>query len=432
MAVSRRTFLTWSASVAAGVGLSACRGRVSQPGGAGPSTLAAAPTAAPTVPETAPQASVASVPESASSAVSGQQTMAAVDDRVLVVVQLSGGNDGLNTLVPIDGRYHDLRPTIGLKDESLLQIPGFDGYGLHPSLSPLQGLFDANQVAAVASLGYGNPGRSHFVALDNWWSATPGLASSTGWLGRYLDATGGTAADPLRAVALGSGVPALNGATSLPTVVLDPNSFAIKASASTRARLIDGWKLVGGPRSQAAADAVDVFAALKLQAAADGTDEKEGGDIARLLVSAAELIIAGKGAKIIHITAGGFDTHAGQLVTQAGLLDDLALGLKHFSDRMSAAGMADRALVMTTSEFGRRARENGSGGTDHGKAGVQFLVGPMVKGGLVGATNLGALDDGDVKPSIDVRALYATALDWLHGPTDEVLLGRFDNLAILR
>jgi uncharacterized protein (DUF1501 family) len=424
--LSRRSFL--SASVAAaGLGLTACR---RSPGGeASPTATAIAPATNPsstTVPLSATPTSVATTTSSL------VEPGSATVERVLVVVQLSGGNDGLNTLIPLDGRYHDLRPTIGLPDAGLVAIPGSPGYGLHPALAPLQDLMGGGRLAIVPSLGYANQGRSHFVALDNWWSATPGHTSQTGWLGRYLDLSSGTDQNPLRAVALGAGAPALTGVRSQPTVVLDPATFGIHAAAASRASLVEAWKQIGGSRAVAAAQAVDVFGRLTLQAAAAGTDEKEGGDIAQALATAAELIIAGKGAKVIHITAGGFDTHSGQLATHAALLDDLAKGIVHFNARLTAAGMADRALVMTTSEFGRRARENGSGGTDHGQAGVQFLAGPLAHGGLIGVTDLANLDDGDVKPTVDVRSLYRTALDWLGAPAEDVLAGRFDDLGVLR
>ena len=344
-----------------------------------------------------------------------------------MVVQLSGGNDGINTLIPVTGRYHDLRPTLGIPDDKLVKFPGVSDYGLHPSFAPLQGLLDAGHVAALASVGYPAPSRSHFLSLDNWWSATPGKVSQTGWLGRYLDVTGGTANDPLRAVALGSGVPALHGVDSRATVVISPDTFKIKATSGSG--LIDGWKLIGGPNASAAVDAVGVFQKLKVEAAANQDAAAEEGNIAKSLALAAEMIVAKTSARVIHINTGGFDTHANQLETQARLLGDLATGLQHFNDRLTAAGMADHALVMTTSEFGRRAAENGSG-TDHGKASVEFLVGPMVKGGVIGQTDLVNLDDGDLRADIDFRSIYSSALNWLGGPSQEILLGSFEPIGL--
>ncbi len=422
MTMSRRNFLAWSASVAVGAGLTACEGRTEATSGSAATTEPAASTTA-----------AATIPASSSTAASTSTTLAPTatapkaTDRVLVVVQLSGGNDGINTLIPVTGRYHDLRPTLGIPDDKLLRFPGVSDYGLHPSFAPLQSLLDAGRVTALASVGYPTPSRSHFLSLDNWWSATPGKVSQTGWLGRYLDATGGTANDPLRAVALGSGVPALRGVDSRATVVISPDTFKINAKSGSG--LVDGWKLIAGPNAVAAVDAVDVFQKLKVEAAANQDAAAEEGDIAKSLALAAEMIIAKTPARVIHINTGGFDTHANQLESQAKLLGDLAAGLQHFNDRLTAAGMADHALVMTTSEFGRRAAENGSG-TDHGKASVEFLVGPMVKGGVIGKTDLVNLDDGDLKADIDFRSIYTAALNWLGGPSQEILMGKFEPIGL--
>ena len=365
--------------------------------------------------------------------------------RVLVVVQLSGGNDGLNTLVPLDGRYHDNRPTLGLTDADLLAVPGTAAYGLHPSLAPLKELLAAGQVAALEAIGYAHPNRSHFAALDDWWSATPGQSSTTGWLGRWLDATAGTDDDPLRAVALASNVPALTGTRVRPTVVASPQAFAFRPPRRADAHLLDQLTAVASgddPIAAAyrasigrAASAVRTFATLPATSgsAAPGTgDDPTAGEITRALVTAAELVNGHAPTRIVHVTAGGFDTHAGQLETQKTLLGDLALGIRTFFEQVTAAGQAERVLLMTVSEFGRRVHENGSGGTDHGKAGVQFVVGPSVNGGVFGRADLAQLDDGDLAPDIDVRSLYAMALDWLGGPTDEVLGRRYDALGVVR
>ncbi len=418
MTVSRRNFLARSASVAVGAGLTACKGRTEAAGGSSTTTAPAAPgTAASTT-----RASTTLAPVTTAVTTAPKAT-----DRVLVVVQLSGGNDGINTLIPVTGRYHDLRPTLGIPDDKLVTFPGVSDYGLHPSFAPMQGLLDAGHVAALASVGYPTPSRSHFLSLDNWWSATPGKVSQTGWLGRYLDVTGGTATDPLRAVALGSGVLALRGVDSRATVVISPDTFKINVKAGSG--LVDGWKLIGGPNARAAVDAVDVFQKLKVEVDANQDAAAEEGNIAKSLALAAEMIIAKTPARVIHISTGGFDTHANQMETQAKLLGDLAVGLQHFNDRLTAAGMAGHALVMTTSEFGRRAAENGSG-TDHGKASVEFLVGPMVKGGVIGKTDLANLDDGDLKADIDFRSIYTSALNWLGGPSQEILLGTFEPIGL--
>jgi uncharacterized protein (DUF1501 family) len=348
---------------------------------------------------------------------------------VLVVVQLGGGNDGLNTLVPLDGLYHDNRPTIGLSDDQLVPLAGTDRYGLHPAFAAMKGVLDAGKVATIASLGFTDPTRSHFVQMDEWWSGQPDKAAKTGWLGRYLDGTGGTGDSPLRAVALGGGVLSLQGETSRPTVVRNPKGFVL---SSKRPEFNDAWQKVVGPTAVSATKAVDVFRKVRVDVEANGYDDSAaGGDINTGLATAAELIVSTPGVQVVNIAVGGFDTHAGQLATHEGLLADLAGGIQHFQDRIAAAGVADRVLLMTFSEFGRRVKENGSKGTDHGKAGVHFLVGEHVRGGLVGGWDLANLDDGDLRGTIDPRSLYSTALQWLGGDPNEVLGGRYDSLGIV-
>jgi uncharacterized protein (DUF1501 family) len=422
--VSRRRFLAGAAAVAAGgVGAATCSSARVNGGGAGstlPVTTAVPSTGAPAT----------------SGVVSTTQAMASVPkpERVLVVLQLGGGNDALNTLVPLDGRYHDARPTIGLADDSLVKMPGTDRYGLHPSFGAMKGLIDAGHVAAMASIGYATPDRSHFVAMADWWSANPADAATTGWLGRYLDASGGTDANTMRAVALGSGAPALQGKTSSATVVINPAAFniAAKLRPAERKAFIEAWQTVVGQPAVSAAKAMDVFEQIKIDAEAAGYDDAAGGgDIAAGLTTAAELVLAKQGVQVVHIAVGGFDTHANEALTHKGLLDDLASGVQSFFDRLTKAGAADNVLLMTMSEFGRRVRENGSKGTDHGKGGVQFLVGPAVKGGVVGDFDLANLDDGDLRGTIDPRSLYASALSWLGADTNEVLGGSYADLGVL-
>ena len=453
--LDRRRFLTLAGGASALGLLAACtparRGASdasSTSVGGTPTTSAAgsSSSSASTSPASSPSAAPSSTTAGAPSAVSSSA------GRVLVVIQLGGGNDGLNTLVPLDGRYHDNRPTLALADADLLAVTGTSAYGLHPSLAPLKDLLAAGRVAALEAIGYAHPNRSHFAALDDWWSATPGQASTTGWLGRWLDATAGTDDDPLRAVALASGVPALAGARVRPTVVVSPEAFAFHPPRRASADVLDQLTILApgdDPLAAAyrasvgrAASAVRTFATLppaggSSAVSAPGAEAATGddpmaGEITRSLATAAQLVAGHAPTRIVHVAAGGFDTHAGQLETQKALLGDLALGIRTFFEQVTAAGQAERVLLMTVSEFGRRVHENGSGGTDHGKAGVQFVVGPSVAGGVYGQANLERLDDGDLAPDIDVRSLYAMALDWLGGPTDEVLGRHYDTLGVVR
>lgn len=375
---------------------------------------------------------------------------AAGPGRILVVVQEGGGNDGLNTVVPITGRYHDLRPTLGLEDSTLVALQGQSGYGLHPSLKPLAPLWAAKQLAIVQGVGFPSNSRSHFQALDSWWSATPGKASTTGWLGRWLDATS-SGSDPLRAVSIGGGNPALRATRALSTAITDPAGFAlatppgVRADALTAAFLRCASPVEGGGLRAAAQRAVstsvgvmerldgaDLDRALPSAPADPGTGEYVAGDVTTGLQVAANLIAADLGTQLIVVNAGGFDTHANQANTHKALLADVAGGIARFQQAITKSGHASRVLLMTTSEFGRRARENGSG-TDHGNGGSHFVVGGGVKGSLVGSPNLAKLDpQGDVAASIDVRSLYAVGLTWLGGPVGTVLGRSYDTYGMLR
>lgn len=354
--------------------------------------------------------------------------------RTLVVVELKGGNDGLGTVVPLDGRLRDARPTLVPAEGDLLRPAGLDGYGLHPSLQPIVPLWEAGRIAAVQNLGYAHPGRSHFECQQHWWDgAPPHEPTSTGWLGRWLDATAPSGEqDPLRAIALGGIAPALRAERATSTAILDPAGFSAGMTASALLAATD-------PRSSdailaAAQDAVvNAHGAAEALAgplsAATSTGSTEQRSLRADLALAAELVVAGLGIEVVALGGGGFDTHAAQTTTHASLLGDLAAGLADFWATIDAAGLSDQVLVVTTSEFGRRVAENGSAGTDHGLGSCQFAVGP-VQGGVVGDVDLVHLHDGDVMPNIDPRSLFATAVSWLGGPVDEVLAG-YEDLGLL-
>lgn len=377
-------------------------------------------------------------------AVGSTGTVPTAADTVLVVVQLGGGNDALNALVPADGRYLDARPTLGVREADRLVLAGEPAYGLHPALAPLVPAWEAGELAVVAGTGIEGQSRSHFQALDTWWSARPGEVRSTGWLGRWLDATVDQDPDnPLRAVALGAGAPALLGERSTATVVLDPAAFRLRAPAGVDAgALAEAWLATAAPLAEApllaAAQQVvptTVTATDRLAGAFADVADAAGpavGDgvpatpITDLLRTAAAVLDHDLGTRVVHVGAGGFDTHADQAGTHPALLADLAGGLAELRAAAAAGGWADRLLVVTVSDFGRRVAENGSG-TDHGFGGLQLVGGTAVDGGrVVGALDLGALRDGDLPPVLDGRSVYAAALDWLGGPTDEVLGGPFD------
>ena len=360
--------------------------------------------------------------------------------RTLVVVQLGGGNDGLNTVVPEDGRYRDARPSLGIPEAELLRPAGLTGASLHPALAPLVAPWTAGSLAIVQSLGYAHAGRSHFECSQHWWDgAHPGQPTTTGWIGRWLDSTApAEGSHPLRAVALGAGSPALRAERTVATVVLDPRAFAIRAPRGVDAKaLADAFVATAAPLSpdallaasqRSVASAMAAVDTLKTPLAEVGAGD---GKLTGLLGLAADLVTRRLGIDVITLGASGFDTHSAQADEHAELLADLAGGLARFSEKVAAAGMADQTLVMTTSEFGRRVAQNGSLGTDHGLGGCQLLLGPAVRGGLVGTLDLSRLHDGDLAATIDPRSLFAAGLDWLGGPTTDVLHDHED-LGLLR
>lgn len=382
--------------------------------------------------------------------------------RALVVLQLAGGNDGLNTVIPASGRYRDARPTIAVAEADAVAL-GATGYSLAPQLAPLAAHFDAGRLAVLDGIGIADQSRSHFKAQDVWWAASPD-PGTTGWLGRWLDSTAPSAPNPLRAIALGGGSPALAAERSLSTVVLQPAQFSFRATAGCDAKTLttallataqplagDGVFAAAQQALPEAVEAIDLLQKVRSQAASEPgagtatsttTTTAPGAAAPRaygpnsatgLLQAAAGIVELDIGTQVVLVNVGGFDTHADQPSRHADLLEDVSNAIEKFWLRIDKAGLSDRVLLITTSEFGRRVAQNASNGTDHGLAGVQFALGSGVTGGrLIGEANLAALVDGDVPLALDTRSLYASALDWLGGPTDELLGGRYDRYGLLR
>ena len=427
MPISRRAFLGGAAGTAvAGGGAWAALLRNS--------LEAAAPTGRPSPATTL--APVTTTTTTVAEAVASSSTRLPVTDRVLVVLEMDGGNDALNTLVPAVGRYHDARPEIGLSDGQLITLAGAE-YGLHPALADLTPFWEAGTMSAIAGVAMPQQSRSHFTAKDAWWSGVGGAPSQTGWLGRWLDlsldAERNGVDDPLRAIALGGGSPALIGVQTTATAIRDPAAFTLATGPGVdegglvEAFLATASALNAEPTLAAAQQAIPgTLDAVALLAAAAGSDSLSayenpspgaGRTAVDLLSTAANIIAMGIGTRVLTVGVRGFDTHADQVENHQALLHDLASGLASFFTALEASGDLDRVMVITTSEFGRQIVENGSAGTDHGKGGLQFVFGPSVAGGIVhGGFDLGALDDGGVPPAVDTRSVYRSALEWLGGP----------------
>lgn len=361
-------------------------------------------------------------------------------ERVLVVVQLSGGNDALNTVIPHDGRYHDLRPTLAIADDKLVALKNAPTVGLHPALQPLVSLWDAGQLAVLPQIGFAADSRSHFESLAAWWTASPEHRETTGWIGRWLDATGTADDNPLAAIALGGGaVPALRAEHAQSTAVNDLTGFRLMAPRSLDgARLAKAFAATAGPvssdpnQAQAQAAVVAATRAVDVLSKATAPADDGSGDLTQGLAAAANLITMDLGTRVFLVSASGFDTHANQSAEHERLLGDLATGVSSFFTALDKSGDADRVLLLTTSEFGRRAQQNGSDGSDHGHGGVHFVAGRSVRGGLHGDIDLGALADGDLAAAVDTRSLYAAGLDWLGGPSAELLDGHTDTYGLLK
>ena len=355
-------------------------------------------------------------------------------ERALVVVQLSGGNDGLNAVVPFaDPAYRKARPKLAIPPADVLKIDGETGF--HPSLRGFADLLEAGSLGVVRGVGYPNPDRSHFVSTDVWQrAALPDGAdgrvrSRTGWLGRALPQMGGVSAG----LHVGEGEPpgALLGDAGPAPSLRDAAAYRLRGrSAPPPATAAGLLGQVEAAAAEAAASSERVRRATEANAP-DAAGYPDTG-LAERLKLVARLIDADLPERVFYTDLPGFDTHAVQPATQPALLEELGGAVAAFFADLRARGQADRVTLLAFSEFGRRVAENGSGGTDHGAAGPLFLAGPRVRGGLIGpAPSLTDLDGGDLKWHTDFRTVYAALLrDWLGVDADAVLGGRFEPAAV--
>jgi uncharacterized protein (DUF1501 family) len=365
------------------------------------------------------------------------------DGRVLVVVQLDGGNDGINTVVPFaDEGYAQHRKALRLPTDRLLKVN--DQVGLHPSMGEAAKLLQSGRLAIVQGVGYPNPSRSHFSSMAIWHTARfdPEEHKSLGWLGRALDSGRKPADGAPAAMFVGTDTlpVALRGRRVVATALTRPEDFVIAPAVAKPAF----------PAQQPGEDltafvqrnTLDAYATADRMA--DVARAKDSGvsypatDLAGRLRLIAGLLKGGVGSRVFYTSQprNAYDTHAAQLFVHASLLSELSGALRAFLDDLAAAQLAERVTVLVFSEFGRTVKENGSAGTDHGTAGPVFLAGPSVRAGLVGETpRLLDLDPkhGDLKMGLDFRQVYATVLEeWLGLSTQEALAASFDRLPLFR
>jgi uncharacterized protein (DUF1501 family) len=358
------------------------------------------------------------------------------DDRILIVIQLDGGNDGLNTVIPhADENYARYRRELRIKDSDIIKLN--DSIGLHPSLKPAAELFEAGRLSIVQGVGYPNPNRSHFESMAIWHHARLEAADhdGNGWLGRASERL------PRRASALADSI--YVGADSVPVALRGRRATSLAMQNEAELRLTSD----ATSQPSAATDPIDLtafvqrsvaqsFAAARQFRESSPTDssgdypDSKLGEKLRLI---SRLIKLGGGTRIYYTAQPGYDTHAAQLTTHARLLDEFADALLAFLADLKTARLDDRVLVLAFSEFGRRVEENVSAGTDHGAAAPVFIAGPAVHHRLIGShPSLTDLDQGDLKATIDFRQIYATLLHhWLNIAPHSVLDHHFDLIPLL-
>jgi uncharacterized protein (DUF1501 family) len=368
------------------------------------------------------------------------------NNRVLVVLQMGGGNDGLNTVVPLaDPAYARLRPRLGLRPSSTLPLSGVSDFGLHPGLAQTQSAFARGEVAVVQGVGYPQPTYSHFQAMEVWQRADPARTGTDGWLGKLLAQQIPSAAQPLCSCALGQRtLPGeLRTAPQTPVSVISSASNYQFPSPTMKTAATQSYVSTPGPFGLLLDDnlrtltaGIDSLAGAtyvpKVSYTAPGAAAPS--TLASSFQLAAKVIATQPAAKIIHLSMGSFDTHFGQLDNQATLLADFDFAVNTFLADMKAQALDSRVSVMTWSEFGRRPGENNSLGTDHGSAGPVFLFGTPVLGGLAGQPcSLTDLDAGNLKFTTDFRSVYQSVIgDWLGGDPTAALGGSFPSLRLFR
>jgi len=395
-------------------------------------------------------AGYAAVPDVFARAMYAAKQEKVTNDKVLVMIQLAGGNDGLQTVIPLaDRSYRDLRPQLSRSADDALHIS--TEFGLNKNLVGTKKLWDDGKLAIVQGVGYPEPSFSHFDSIRVWETADPDRRQQDGWLGKTIATNYDSAGHPLVGCACGTtGIPgALWDLEATLTVVNSQQSFKFNGGDEMEkamgALYTSTPGIYGALFDTAVTTARDTVAQLRTSAASY-TPMAQYSDNAKLVFSsknqlaaalqlAAQLIVTGTGVKILHLTLGGFDTHYTQQQRHDDLMGYFDQAVAAFYTDLAAHGMSDRVLIATWSEFGRRPKENASAGTDHGTSAPVFLIGDGVKGGLYGAApSLTKLDTrGNLEYNVDFRSVYQEILEG-HLAVDarEVFAQTFDRLAVFK
>ncbi len=366
---------------------------------------------------------------------------------VFVVVQLTGGNDFMNTVVPYgDDIYYDSRPVINIPQDQILPIDGYLGF--EPRFAPVKELYDQGCVAIVQGVGYPDSSRSHFRGMDIWHTAEPNEIGTQGWLGQVVREMDPKGENPLTCVNIGRGLPR---AMSKPGVAItsvgDLDNYGMMSGISDEAerrRALDVFAKMYAPaigsgavRDYIASAGMDVLrgADVLKRAPAEYESDVEYADnpIAASLRDAARVHLADLGTRIIYTQHGGYDTHANEVPTHPRLLSELSGAIMDFFQDLRDHDAADNVAMLVFTEFGRRIRDNGSG-CDHGAGGGAFVIGERVAGGLYAeypSLELDKQTDGDMAHTYDFRGLYTTLLErWMGVEASPIVGGRYEELPI--
>lgn len=352
-------------------------------------------------------------------------------NKVTVVIQFSGGNDGLNTVIPVrNDIYYRERPKLGIEKEKALLLT--DEVGLNPALSAFKGLYDEGNLAIINSVGYPNPDRSHFRSMDIWQSASESKDYVyTGWIGRYLDAQCKGCDKPTQALEIDDMLSlALKGDNSKGLAFKDPrrlysssNEKYFKDINADHHKGEDTIDYLYKTMSETLSSADYIFQQSKAHPTSEVYPATELG---RDLKTIASLIFSDINTKVYYVSLGSFDTHVNQEAQQKRLFTELSDAVKAFTNDLKKNGRFEDVLMMTFSEFGRRVSQNASGGTDHGTANNMFLIGGGLKQkGLINdMPDLADLNEGDLKYKVDFKNVYATVLNKWMGANDQLILGK--------
>ena len=362
-------------------------------------------------------------------------------NKVLVILQLSGGNDGLNTVIPVrNDIYYKVRPRLGIEKSKALLLN--DEVGLHPSLTSLRDLYNDGSVGILNNVGYPNPDRSHFRSMDIWHTASKSDEYiNTGWVGRYLDAQCAGCDKPTQALEIDDTLSlALKGENVKGLAMRDPRRLYGTAHEQFFKDVVANHKDHAGEQpvdylyktmAETVASADYIFQQSRLHPTSAAYPNSGLGQSFKTIAS---LIFSDINTKVYYVSLGSFDTHVGQAGQQQRLFTEMNDAIKAFVDDLKKNNRFQDVMLMTFSEFGRRVAQNASGGTDHGTANNMFFVsgGLKEKGVLNALPNLEDLQEGDLKHTIDFKQVYATILkNWLQTDDKKILGKQFDYLQFL-